>query len=31
MIYIQEGLKGIAIFASLTIVWVCLNILFGGG
>lgn len=30
MIYIQEGLKGIAIFVSLTIVWACLNILFGG-
>lgn len=30
MIYIVEGVKGLAIFASLTIVWVAINILFGG-
>lgn len=30
MIYIREGIKGVAIFASLTIVWACLNIFFGG-
>lgn len=27
---IQETLKGLAIFASLTLVWVCLNVWFGG-
>lgn len=30
MIYIVEGIKGVAIFASLTIVWACLNVWFGG-
>lgn len=27
---IQEAIKGVAIFASLSIVWAVLNILFGG-
>lgn len=30
LVIIQEGIKGVVIFASLTIVWVCLSILFGG-
>ena len=30
MIYIQEGVKGVAIFFSLYVVWALLNILFGG-
>ena len=29
MIYIQEGVKGVAIFFSLYVVWVSLSILFG--
>lgn len=27
---IQETVKGLAIFISLAIVWVCLNVYFGG-
>jgi hypothetical protein len=30
LIYIQEAVKGIAIFGSLTILWAALNIWFGG-
>lgn len=29
LLYIQEGLKGLAIFVSLTIVWAVVNVLFG--
>jgi len=30
MIYIQEGVKGVAIFFSLYVVWATIDILFGG-
>lgn len=30
LLIIQEGVKGVAIFASLAIVWAVINIVFGG-
>ena len=30
MIYVREAVKGVAIFASLTVLWAALNVWLGG-